>query len=71
MSWFKFLQVLLMVAHKVAGIVQEKRLMQAGEAQGVARSLAALQLRLGVSAAVANEVAALGDDELNDELRGD
>jgi hypothetical protein len=71
MSWLSLLRLVLQLAVAIAGIVRSRQLLGAGEAQELARSLAATQKRLGIAAQVAAEVEALSDEDLNAELRGD
>lgn len=71
MTWLAALRAILALANVIANFVREQSLMDAGEAKATARSLAALSARLGIAQQVADEVAALSDEELNRELRGD
>ncbi len=71
MNWLGFLKLLLTVANTVSKIVHDQQLLDAGEGRAVAKSLANLSQRLGIANAVAEEVAALSDADLDADLRGD
>jgi hypothetical protein len=71
MSWLGFLKLLLTVANTVSKIVHDQQLLGAGEGRAVAKSLASLSQRLGIANAVAEEVAALSNADLDADLRGD
>ena len=71
MTWLRLIQLVLTLATRIAGTVRADKLMTAGEAKATARSLAALSNALGISQQVREEVAAMSDEELNRELRGD
>lgn len=70
MTWLKLIQLVLILATRIAGTIRADKLMDAGEAKATARSLAALSARLGIAQQVAEEVAAFSDASLDDELRG-
>jgi hypothetical protein len=71
MNLLAIFRAVIGLASILADIVREKQLMDAGEAKATAKSLAALSSRLGIAQAVADEVAALSDDEINADLRGE
>jgi len=71
MTWLKVLQLLLLLATRIAGTVRANILLDAGEAKATARSLAALSARLGIAQQVAEEVGKMSDADLDAELRGD
>ena len=71
MTWLKIIQLFLVLATRIAGTIRADKLMNAGEAKATARSLAALSARLGIAQQVAAEVAAMTDDDLDKELRGE
>lgn len=71
MSTIAIIRLLLGLAGTLADIVREKQLMDAGEARATAKSLALLSQRLKISNEVVEEVAAMSDEELDEELRGD
>ena len=71
MIWLNLLKAVLVLANTVAGLIRDQKLMDAGEARATAKSLATLQTRLGIGKQVAAEVAAMTDDELDVDLRGD
>lgn len=71
MGWLGLLKLGLQVINDIAGIVREKQLLDAGEARGVAKSLAQAADRLGIGKALVSEIEAMTDDELDSALRGD
>jgi hypothetical protein len=71
MIWLRFLKAVLVLANTVATLIHDQNLLDAGEAQATAKSLAALSQRLGIANQVAVEVASLSNDELDADLRGD
>lgn len=71
MTWLRLIRLFLTLATRIAGTIRNKQLLDAGEARATARSLAALTHALGISQEVREEVAAMSDEELNRELRGD
>lgn len=71
MTWLKVLQLLLLLATRIAGTVRANILLDAGEAKATAKSLAALSQRLGIAQQVAAEVATMSEDDLDKELRGE
>lgn len=71
MTWLKVLQLLLLLATRIAGTVRANILLDAGEAKATAKSLAALSQRLGIAQQVAAEVAAMSEDDLDKELKGE
>lgn len=71
MTWLRLIQLVLVLATRIAGTVRADKLMTAGEAKATARSLAALTHALGISQQVREEVAAMSDADLDAELRGD
>lgn len=71
LALLKGVQVLIAFATTLASLIRNKNLMDAGEAKATARSLAALSHALGISQQVREEVAAMSDEDLNRELRGD
>lgn len=71
MTWLGLLKLGLQLVNLVAGIVREKQLLDAGEARGLAKSMAATADRLGIGQALVSEIEAMTDDELDAALRGD
>ena len=71
MTWLKVLQLLLLLATRIAGTVRANILLDAGEAKATAKSIAALSQRLGIAQQVAAEVAAMSEDDLDKELKGE
>ncbi len=71
MGWLGLLKLGLQLVNAIAGIVREKQLMDAGEARGLAKSMAAAADRLGIGQALVSEIEAMTDDELDAALRGD
>jgi hypothetical protein len=71
MNWLAVLRLVLVVADRVARIIQERGLIAAGEDRALAKSLAAIAGRLGIARQIAAETAALGDDALDQDLAGD
>lgn len=71
MPWLAIFRAVLSLANSIAKIIQEKALMDAGEARGVAKSLAEMQRRLEIGDAVDAEVKALTDQEARDKLKKD
>lgn len=69
--WLGFLKVLLGLAANVAGIIRTKQAMDAGAKVEIGRQVAEVVRRAGVSDQVRLEIAAMSDDALDDELRGD
>ncbi len=68
-SWVNIIKALIGFANYVAEIIRDKRLLDAGEAQHLAKDIALLQKRLGISDQVVAEVSLLTDQEIDDELR--
>ena len=71
MTWLALLKLVGQIFLAIANIVREKQLMDAGEARGLAKSMAAAADRLGIGEVLVSEIEALGDDELDAALRGD
>jgi hypothetical protein len=71
MGWLSLLKVGLQLVNLIAGIVREKQLLDAGEARGVAKSMAQAADRLGIGQALVSEIEAMTDEDLNAALRGD
>lgn len=71
MTWLTILKVVGQVFLTIANIIREKNLMDAGEARGLAKSMAQAADRLGIGRALVDEIEAMTDDELNSALRGD
>ena len=71
MTWLALLKLVGQIFLAIANIVREKQLMDAGEARGLAKSMAAAADRLGIGKALVSEIEALTDSELDAELRGD
>lgn len=71
MNWLVVLKLVLVLADRVARIVEARGLIAAGEDRALARSLAAIAERLGIARQIAAETMALGDDALDRELAGD
>ena len=69
MSWLSLLRLVLSLANSLAGIVREKQLMDAGEAQATAKALAEIAGRLKIGDQVGAEVAAMSDIDLDAALR--
>jgi hypothetical protein len=71
MNLLAVFRAVLSLATILADFVRDKQLMDAGEAKATAKSLAALSQRLGIANQVEAEVAALSNDEIDADLRGD
>lgn len=71
MNWLAILKLVLVLADRVARIIETRGLIAAGEDRALARSLAAIAGRLGIARQIAAETAALSDAELDCELAGD
>ena len=71
MIWLTVLKTALAIILAVAKVINDRQLLMAGEKQQVARDLAAIQARLGISALVATEVSNLSDSDLDAQLQGD
>lgn len=71
MGWLTLLKFFLQLALSVSGIVRERQLMDAGEAQATARNLVEIGNRLGIGKQIVMEVEALSDSDLDAALRGD
>lgn len=71
MTWLTILKVVGQIFLTISNIVREKQLLDAGEARGLAKSMAQAADRLGIGQALVNEIEAMTDDELDAALRGD
>lgn len=71
MGWLTLLKLAGQIFLAISNIIREKGLMDAGEARGLAKSMAAAADRLGIGQALVSEIEALTDAELDAELRGD
>jgi hypothetical protein len=71
MSWLAVLKLMLVLADRVARIVQERGLLAAGEDRALAKALSSIAKRLGIARAIASETASMSDDALDRELAGD
>lgn len=71
MTWVKLLLLVLNIVKRIATTVQESKLLEAGEAKEVARSLAEISRQLGISQAVREEVSKMSDEDLDKDLRDD
>lgn len=71
MPWLTILKVVGQLFLTISNIVREKQLLDAGEARGLAKSMAAAADRLGIGQALVGEIEAMTDDDLDAALRGD
>ena len=71
MTWVALLRLVLGMALAIANIVRERRLLDAGAQEEVARSLALLIHRTNSMDAVEREIELMSDEDLNAALRGD
>ena len=71
MGWLALLKVAGQIFLAISNIVREKQLMDAGEARGLAKSMAQSAKNLGISNDIVAEIEAMTDDALDTELRGD
>lgn len=71
MNWLAILKLVLVLADRVARIVETRGLIAAGEDRALARSLTAIAERLGIARRIAAETAGLSDEALDRELAGD
>jgi hypothetical protein len=70
-TWLTILKVVGQVFLTISNIVREKQLLDAGEARGLAKSMAQAADRLGIGRALVDEIEAMTDDDLDAALRGD
>lgn len=69
MGWLKLFKIGIQLLLSISNIIREKQLMDAGEARGVAKSMVALQVRLGIMEEIKAETEAMSDEELDRDLR--
>ena len=67
-SWLSILSTGLKLFAKIAEVIKDRQLLSAGEDRQIAKSLAAIQVSLGLTAVVAEEVSAMTPEEIHDEL---
>lgn len=70
MPWFSILSGLLKLAGLIADIVKERQLMDAGEARGLAKSLAGIAERAGIAREIEEETARMSPDQILRDLEG-
>jgi hypothetical protein len=70
MSWLAVLKLMLVLADRVARIVQERSLLAAGEDRALAKALAAFAERLWIARQIAAETVVMRDVSLDRELGG-
>ena len=70
MPWLSILSGLLKLAGAIADIVRERQLMDAGEARGLAKSLAGIAERAGIAREVETETARMTPDQVLRDLEG-
>lgn len=70
-SWLSILSGVLKLANMIAGLMKDRQLLDAGEARGVAKSLASIMTSLDIAKDVEAEVAAMSDAEVDKALEGD
>jgi hypothetical protein len=71
MNWLAILKLVLVLADRVARIVETRGLITAGEDRALARSLKAIAERLGIARQIAAETTGLSNEALDRELAGD
>lgn len=71
MGWLGLLKVAGQIFLAISNIVREKQLMDAGEARGLAKTLAQSAKNIGIGNQIVAEIEAMPDDALDAELRGD
>jgi len=71
MGWIAFLKLFLQIANSIAKIVQEKRLMDAGEAKQIAKVLVEISQRAGIAKEVEEETAKMSAEEILAELESE
>lgn len=71
MGWLGLLKVVGQIFLAISNIIREKQLMDAGEARGLAKSMAQAAKNLGIGNQIVAEIEAMTDDDLDAALRGD
>lgn len=71
MNWLALLKVVGQIFLTISNIIRERQLMDAGEARGLAKTLAKAANNLKIGNELALEIVAMTDDELDAALRGD
>lgn len=71
MVWLQVFKILLTLALSISKIVQENRLLEAGEAKATAKSLAIIAKNLQIGQDIVTEIEKMSDAELDEELQKD